>query len=322
MLAQAMSSTRPVTPSRRVNGPFGFAAHRALPAHARRHAQLARPEPLHRLLAHPGLQRRVDVVDDRLVGRVDARLCLLDRDAWLQPAEHVGPVAAAVVEPLEARFHQRAKRDRHKHLGLGAKRGAVEPSRRDADDREALPVDDQRVVQDARVEAEALLPVVVAEHGDARLADDAVVALAEHAAEGRLNAQQREVTPRDEHARTRQRLPLVGQIRAEDPVGGNPGEHRLHLLEIAEHRVAEDLVALARLVARVASGLGPRRREVHQLVGRLDRQRPQQHLVEQREDGGRRPDPERQRDDGDHGDKGCPEQRAEGEFQVTHETWG
>ncbi len=300
----------------------GFAADRALPAQAGGHAQLARPEALHRLLAHPRLQRRVDVVDECLVGRVDAGRGLLDRDARFQPSEDVRPVAAAILEALEARLHQRAKRDRHEHLGLRAQRRAVEPARRDADDGQALSVDDQRVVQDRRVEAEALLPVVEAEHDDARFADHAVVALREQPAEGRLHAKHREVAPRHEHARARQGLPLVGEVGPENAVRGQAGEDGLRLFEVTEHRVAEDLVAVARLVARVAARLGAGRREVHQLFRGTHRERPQQHLVEQREDGRRRPDPERQRDDGDHGDKGRAEQRAEGEFEVSHKTWG
>ena len=88
--------------------------------------------------------------------------------------------------------------------------------------------------------------------------------------------------------------------------------------EVSEHRVAEHLVAVPGLVARLGPRLGPWRRQVDE-PGRLGhRQRPQQHLVEQREDRRVRADPERERDDRDRGDERGLEERPEGKFQVDH----
>lgn len=67
---------------------------------------------------------------------------------------------------------------------------------------------------------------------------------------------------------------------------GDATEGCLLTLQIAEHRIAEHLLAVAGLVAAVASRLGARRAEVHQHVWIGDRQRTQQHLVEDGVDGG------------------------------------
>ena len=92
----------------------------------------------------------------------------------------------------------------------------------------------------------------------------------------------------------------------------------LRLLEIAKHRVAEHLVAVARLVARVRAVLDARRREIDEALGLGDRQRPKQHLVEQREDGRVRADAECEREHRDDRDEGRLEERAEGESEVVH----
>jgi hypothetical protein len=61
----------------------------------------------------------------------------------------------------------------------------------------------------------------------------------------------------------------------------DPGERRLHVLQIAEHRVAEDRVAITGLAARLRSGLRAGSGEVDE-TGRIGhRQLPQQQLIEQ-----------------------------------------
>ena len=64
------------SPSRRaaaISGPFASRRHRGLPVRSRLEQDRLRPEPRHRLLAHPLLQRRLDVVDDRAILRRPAR---------------------------------------------------------------------------------------------------------------------------------------------------------------------------------------------------------------------------------------------------------
>ena len=75
----------------------------------------------------------------------------------------------------------------------------------------------------------------------------------------------------------------------------SPRKHLLRLLEVAEHRVAEDLVAAALVVAGLRARFRPGIGQVDQLIRRRHRQPAQQHLVEQRKNGGVRPNAQRQR---------------------------
>ena len=81
-----------------------FVVEAALAAIAALGRDLLRLEPRHRLVAHALLQRRFDVVDDRVIGAVDGDGGLLDRNARLQAPEKVGPVLAAVLESVESRL--------------------------------------------------------------------------------------------------------------------------------------------------------------------------------------------------------------------------
>jgi hypothetical protein len=108
----------------------------------------------------------------------------------------------------------------------------------------------------------------------------------------------------------------VREVRVEHAVRGDSREYRLRLLEIAVHRVTEHRVAVPRLVARLRAGLRPGRLEIHEPVGTRDGQGPQQHLVEEGEDGCIRADAERQRDDCNGGDEGRLEESPQGELDV------
>ena len=145
-----------------------------------------------------------------------------------------------------------------------------------------------------------------------RLAGRTVVPLGEKAAERRLNAQHGEVSARDQQSIAVHRLTAVRQVHAERPVRGDTGEHGLEPLEVPDHRVAEDRLAVAGLAARLRAGLRSGRTQVDQPPGFGHWQGAQEHLVEEREDGGIRPDPQGEGDDGDHGDQGRAEQRAQG----------
>ena len=137
MLAQAISSTTPVTPSSSVERRSRLAAIVALPAAP---GSTADGLALKRAIVcslMSCLQRRLDVVEDRrdTARSSAARACSIV-DARLQPREQVDPVAAAVVEPVRSRAAQLlAHRDRHEDLRLAPSVVPVEARRRDADDR-------------------------------------------------------------------------------------------------------------------------------------------------------------------------------------------
>ena len=209
--------------------------------------------------------------------------------------------------------------DGDKHLRRRAERRAREVARRHADDRQRLAVDDERVVQNVRIGAEPRQPPRVAEHGDGRFADRTVVAWTEQPAERGLHAEHRKVASRDEHALAAQCLPAVGEVGAEQAVRRDSRKGRLHAFKVPEHRIAEDDIAVAGLVARLRTGLGAWRGEVDQPGGLLNRQRSKDELVEQRKDRRIRSDSQRQRHDGDDRHKRALEERPERELEVQHE---
>ncbi len=152
-------------------------------------------------------------------------------------------------------------------------------------------------------------------------ADRLIVAFGEEPAHRGLNAEQGEVVAGHHHAAAVDGLPTVGEVGAEGAVGGDAGEDfpgLRRLLQIPEHRVAEDLVAASLVVARLRPRLGARVGEVDQLVRRLHRECPQQHLVEERKDRGVGADAERERDDRDERDERRSEQGAKCQAQVGH----
>ena len=71
MLAHAMSSTRPVTPSSSFSGGLASARTELCPWCPGSSRSVLGPELLHRLFAQAALQRRLDVVDDPAVEHVD-----------------------------------------------------------------------------------------------------------------------------------------------------------------------------------------------------------------------------------------------------------
>jgi hypothetical protein len=89
-------------------------------------------------------------------------------------------------------------------------------------------------------------------------------------------------------------------------------------LEVAEHRVAQHDIAVTGLVTGLAARLGAGRRQVDQPIGLLDRQGPQDELVELRENRGIGANSESQRDDGDDRHEGAFEEAPERELEVHH----
>src|SRR6185503_1995720 len=80
-------------------------------------------------------------------------------------------------------------------------------------------------------------------------------------------------------------LVAEGYAGTEDPVARDSSEHVLGPLEVADHGVApDDPLSTARLIAGVVSLDRPGKIQVDQLVRSGHRKRPQQDLIEQRED--------------------------------------
>ena len=87
---------------------------------------------------------------------------------------------------------------------------------------------------------------VVAENRHVRFAWRGIVISPKEAAERRLNAEDGEVAARHQHSLGVERLAVVREVGIKHTMRGDAGEHRLHALEVSEHRMAEDDVAIAR----------------------------------------------------------------------------
>jgi hypothetical protein len=88
----------------------------------------------------------------------------------------------------------------------------------------------------------------------------------------------------------------MAYVAAEESMRRNPREHLLIAREVAEHGVAEDRLAVAGVVAGRRAVLGAWRGQIHELVWRRHRQRAQQDLLVQREDGSIRANPQAERE--------------------------
>ena len=185
--------------------------------------------------------------------------------------------------------------DRDEDVGIRPLRGASEAPGRHSHDGHGLPVDGEDGVQDPRVGPQLGLPIVIAQDGHEVPPDGPVVLGGQESSQGRLESQHREVGSGDEHAFPADGLSGVRQVCTEEPVSGDAGKaaHPL-FLKVPEHGVAEDEIAVPGLVAGLGTGLRPRRPQVHQAFRLPHWQAPEEELFEEGEDGGVRPDPQRQ----------------------------
>jgi hypothetical protein len=214
-----------------------------------------------------------------------------DRVSGLEPGEHLHPSRAAVVHvhPIPLGRHHRFHLDRHADLRRLRRIEAGESPRRHADDRHRVVVHQDLLTDDGAVAAEAVDPVVVAEHDDRMPAIHLIVFLGvEHPPEGRSDAEHREVVARDELG-----LDALGVV-----VDANRGRHQPPAQHLGERLTALLQVLIERVRVHAGAHVAPAVRsllvEHDELVGILDRELAEEQLIEQREDGGIGPDAERE----------------------------
>jgi hypothetical protein len=196
--------------------------------------------------------------------------------------------------------------------------GALEARRGDADDRHRLAVDDDRLVEHGGVGAEVRGPVGVAQHRDEVRAHGLVVGGGEEPPSAGRSPSTGKYDPETSMPLRVHRLAAEGEVGAERPVRGEPGEHPLAALEVAEHGVRDTRSHSPAWLHDCEPRLGSGAPDVDEPRRLLHGQRAQQHLVEERE--GRRvgADPERQRDHRHRGDEGRLEEPSERELEVGH----
>ena len=229
-------------------------------------------------------------------------------------------MGAPVLEPaVPFMREQAAHRDRHEERVSPVDRRAAEPRRRHADDGQRPVVHDENVPDHVRRSLELGLPEVVTQDHHGMAAERLVGLRAEQAAGGRPQAQGREVRARDLRPADADTPVPVRHVGQEALVRRERGEDGLPALEVAEHRIAEHVVASAGVVAAAGPRLRSRALEVDQAFGLGDRQGAQEELAVQREDRRVGPDAERQRHDGHARDERSLEEHAQRQSDVGHD---
>ena len=286
-------------------GQFGPFLHPALPSPSVHDRQRPGDEPRQGLFGHVRLERRLHLGQDAAVQGRDGGAGLLDGDLRLQAGEEVEPVVAAVLETALGEASRgggaaqpRMHRERDEHHGRHVDRGAAETGRGHADDGQRLAVDQQHLSEHIVRSAELDLPQLVAQDDDRMPARRLVDFRTEQSPQRRHETQRREVRAGDLHALDDvEGAPFMNDAGAEAAVRRDAREHGLLPLQVAEHRVAEHLVAAALARATGRAGLRPRGLEIHEPLRLEDRQRTQQELAVEGEDRGVRPDAQSQRHD-------------------------
>ena len=119
------------------------------------------------------------------------------RRARAQPADHAQPRGDRLAEDRRVAVDQRFLLQRNPQIRrIAAQRLAEESRRRDTDDGERVPLDEERGADDRRIAAVGALPDVMAQHDDRRRRRR-VVGGGEDAAAERADAERREVVAGD-----------------------------------------------------------------------------------------------------------------------------
>jgi hypothetical protein len=177
-------------------------------------------------------------------------------------------------------------------------------------------IEHQRPADDGPIAAVFTEPERVAED-DARLAAAAIVGAADQAAERRLSAEQVEERAADDQAACGARLAAVGQVEPAHGPGGDISEALLLAADLLEDRVVDWAIGAVEVAARAAH-VGDA--DARELGWPRDGERSQAHGIHDLEDGGRRPDAEREREDRDERESRAPAQQAGGVSQVLRES--
>ncbi len=206
---------------------------------------------------------------------------LRQRDAWLQPGQRadvaVGSVRPGVPSGQGVRHHGQ----RHEDVHVDERIGAAKARRGDAHDREWATVEANGFAHHVRIPVEAPLPVPVAQHQDGIGVRDATFAGLDQPADGGSEPEHAEVVSR--HIRQPGALgPVVGRQASE--VHRVPGHvlERIGLGAVVLHVEARQT---AGRVAATTVGA-----KYYEAIGIANRQRPEEHAVDDAEDRGVRSD--------------------------------
>ena len=158
-----------------------------------------------------------------------------------------------------------------------------------------------------RARAEPLLPQTIAEDRHTRRIGAFFALVKRSAARGR-DAEHVEEVRVDERAGNPLRIAAARQRIARVAISGEPGEAVIAFTPVEKIRGARVAGALLRLTIRVS--------ELHQRIRIAERQRPQQHLIDDAEDCAVRAHANRHRRDREHDEAGRMQKRPDGVAEV------
>src|SRR5215831_13699701 len=116
---------------------------------------------------------------------------------------------------------------------------SMEACRRNADDGHRLSIENERPIQNPKICAEMVLPVVITEDDRVRFINDCIVGGIEQSSQCRPQSQEREITARHRKPVDTLYSAIVRDVTVEIEMRRDTGENSLRALEILEHRIAE-----------------------------------------------------------------------------------
>ena len=232
---------------------------------------------------------------------VQLRLRLLDRDAGLKPSDDKEIVALARIEPGAARLDLFRHHQRNPELRRERNLRPDKTGWRDADDREAMSVEQNSFADDGGITSETLLPAGVTDDHDRVRAGCSIFLWQKAAPQRRFHTEDIEVIPRNIVTPGALVHAVVAQAGDDKAIGEQAGEDGV--------AVAVVLVVQVRLESEIGpiAQLPVDRDQLRRLA---HRQRSKQHRIDQAEDRGVRANPERHGKNSQRGKAGMLQQLA------------
>jgi hypothetical protein len=241
---------------------------------------------------------------ERLPSRINLLTGRFARHARLHARDDAEPPFARILQARRA-HHLDLHRHRHADIARGAELQTLKLRRRDADDRERVIVHGQRAADDARIAAEAALPIAMTDDHDRMSARHAVVVWRQHAAEFRREAEHFEVVARYQFAADTLR-DTAGRLRGFhircEATRGHDTVDRLEVAQLAIERIGEARTEPPRIIGAA---------EEHQRCRIVHRHHLHHHGVHEAENGGVGANADGDREDGGEGEGGGAAQPAE-----------
>jgi hypothetical protein len=234
-----------------------------------------------------GLVEREFISPQRVPKWLKAGPGLRSANARLQPRHQRKPDGLVVIQ-IVARRHPRHRNFNHadgdKDSGSVSADCRIEVLRRHAEDGEGMAINQHRLAYRAGRSSESRSPIGVAEHSNGIRVFRRIVLLREQAAKRRLHAKKLKVVAGHNFGILVLRLVVPAHANLRAVRGQYAREDPVLVAQVFVHGIREVVIPIPAEAAR-RSREASCPLETHQVLRLLNRQHPQQHLVEEREHG-------------------------------------